>query len=101
MTADAWNKLVVNGWNNNIINANVGTTQNKLITFASDVKIHFVDAKTNANYTVLSTGDVQDYHSVNSTTASAYAYVQNINNTSVITDIFVEVKGESLENLWK
>lgn len=102
VTADAWNKLVVNGWNNNIINANVGTVQkNKLITVASDVKIHFVDAKTNADYTVLSTGDVQDYHSVNSTTASAYAYVQNINNTSVITDIFVEVKGESLENLWK
>ena len=101
VTADAWNKLVVNGWNNNIINANVGNAENKLITVASDVKIHFVDAKTNANYTVLSTGDVQDYHSVNSTIESAYAYVQNINNTSVITDIFVEVKGESLENLWK
>lgn len=101
VTADAWNKLVVKGWNNNIISAKVGSTDNQTITVASDVKIHFVDAKTNANYTVLSTGDVQDYHSVNDTTESAYAYVQEVNKVKVITDIFVEVKGESLENLWK
>lgn len=100
VTADAWNKLVVKGWNNNIISAKVGSTDNQTITVASDVKIHFVDAKTNANYTVLSTGDVQDYHSKDDTTESAYAYVQEVNKVKVITDIFVEVKGESLTNLW-
>ena len=100
VTADAWNKLVVKGWNNNIISAKVGSTDDQTITVASDVKIHFVDAKTNANYTVLSTGDVQDYQS-KTDTKSAYAYVQEVNKVKVITDIFVEVKGESLENLWK
>lgn len=100
VTADAWNKLVVKGWNNNIISAKVGSTDDQTITVASDVKIHFVDAKTNANYTVLSTGDVQDYQS-KADTESAYAYVQEVNKVKVITDIFVEVKGESLENLWK
>lgn len=101
VTADAWNKLVVKGWNNNIISAKVGSSDNQTITVAADVKVHFVDATANTGYTVLSDGTVKDYHSKDDNTQSAYAYIQKINNVDTITDIFVEVNGESIANIWE
>ena len=100
VTADAWNKLVVKGWNNNIISAKVGSSDNQTITVAADVKVHFVDATANTGYTVLSDGTVKDYHSKDDNTQSAYAYIQKINNVDTITDIFVEVNGDSIVNIW-
>ena len=99
LTADAWNKLEIKGWNNNIISGKVGTADNLVITVASDVKIHFVDATSNTNYTVLSDGSVDGYAS-KSGVVSAYAYVQEIDKVNTITDIFVEVNGDSIENIW-
>lgn len=98
LTAGAWNKLEIKGWNNNIISGKVGTADNLVITVASDVKIHFVDATSNTNYTVLSDGSVDGYASKG--VVSAYAYVQEIDKVNTITDIFVEVNGDSIENIW-
>lgn len=99
VAAEKWNKIEIQGWNNNVANVKVlNGTGDELVNVASDVKIHYVDATSNSTYAELTTGsDVAN--TVTDGQQSAFAYVQNVNGTNTITDIFVEVNGAQI-NLW-
>lgn len=101
LTYDKWNQMVIVGWNNNVANVKIGdgTAGEKLLSVASDAKIHFVDATSNSSYTQLTDGSIDGYQSKKDT-LSAYAYVQKIDNVDTITDIYVEVNGDSIANIW-
>lgn len=98
LTANEWNQMEIEGWSSTIANVKVGTTGPVLVSVASDVKIHYVDATSNTNYAVLTSGSTVE-KTVTDGQMSAYAYVQNINGVDTITDIFVEVNGAQI-NLW-
>lgn len=98
LTANAWNQMEIEGWSSTIANVKVGSGSAELVSVASDVKIHYVDATSNAGYAVLTSGSTVEKTATDSQ-MSAYAYVQNINGVDTITDIFVEVNGAQI-NLW-
>ncbi len=98
LTANKWNQMEIEGWSSTIANVKVGSADAALVKVASDVKIHYVDATSNTNYAVLTSGSTVE-KTVTDTQMSAYAYVQNINGVDTITDIFVEVNGAQI-NLW-
>ena len=98
LTANKWNQMEIEGWSSTIANVKVGTADSALVKVASDVKIHYVDATSNTNYAVLTSGSTVE-KTVTDGQMSAYAYVQNINGVDTITDIFVEVNGAQI-NLW-
>lgn len=98
LNIDKWNQMEIVGWNNNVANVKVGTGAEQLLSVASDVKIHFVDA-TSESYVQLTDGSIDGYQSKTGV-LSAYAYVQKIDNVDTITDIYVEVNGDSLVNIW-
>ena len=99
LTYDKWNQVEITGWNNNVANVKVGTGSEQLLSVASDAKIHYVDATSSSSYTQLTDGSMDGYKSKTGV-LSAYAYVQKVDNVDTITDIFVEVNGDSIVNIW-
>lgn len=104
--AGKWNKLNVQGWNAStayVINKGVATTvltDAEYVNIASDVKIHYVDVNTTDHSAKLvSDGEVKLDDSSDVATATALAYVQEVNGVKTITDIFVEVDGEAIADI--
>ena len=99
VAAEKWNKIEIQGWNNNVANVKVASgVKDELVNVASDVKIHYVDATSNA-YAALTTGSGVE-NTVTDGQQSAFAYVQNVNGVNTITDIFVEVSGAKIDLVW-
>lgn len=99
VAAEKWNKIEIQGWNNNVANVKVlSGTSDELVNVASDVKIHYVDATSNT-YAALTTGSGVE-NTVTDGQQSAFAYVQNVNGVNTITDIFVEVSGAKIDLVW-
>ena len=100
VAAEKWNKIEIQGWNNNVANVKVlSGTGDELVNVASDVNIHYVDATSNSTYAVLTTGSGVE-NTVTDGQQSAFAYVQNVNGVNTITDIFVEVSGAKIDLVW-
>ena len=100
VAAEKWNKIEIQGWNNNVANVKVASgASDELVNVASDVKIHYVDATSNSNYASLTTGSGVE-NTVTDGQQSAFAYVQNVNGVNTITDIFVEVSGAKINLVW-
>ena len=104
--AGKWNKLNVQGWNAStayVINKGDGSsalTDAEYVNIASDVKIHYVDVNTTDHSAKLvSDGEVKLDDSTDVATATALAYVQEVNGVKTITDIFVEVDGEAIADI--
>lgn len=104
--AGKWNKLNVQGWNAStayVINkgdSSSALTHAEYVNIASDVKIHYVDVNTTDHSAKLvSDGEVKLDDSSDVTTATALAYVQEVNGVKTITDIFVEVNGEAIADI--
>lgn len=99
VAADKWNKVEIQGWNNNVANVKVASgASDELVNVASDVKIHYVDA-TSESYAVLSSSSGVE-NTVTDGQQSAFAYVQSVNGVNTITDIFVEVSGAKIDLVW-
>ena len=104
--AGKWNKLNVQGWNAStayVINkgdSSSALTDAEYVNIASDVKIHYVDVNTTDHSAKLvSDGEVKLDDSSDVATATALAYVQEVNGVKTITDIFVEVDGEAIADI--